>query len=398
MKIALLHAFFGGRVGGGGGIRLMTELGRGLCEQGHEVVVCCHGYEPGSLSPDPADEFEIRAVRTGPMQIPETRREALKLGWWQMREVARLIPDDVDVINAHEAPGHMAGYFAAKRGGAPVVWTRNDHTLWETALMPDQTWIANPGRIGRTIRLGLGLPDRAAGRAMDSIVVLDSRNAAMVERAYGSGAEIIRSGAAEKFFDAPDKATARRELGIAEGTLLVLGVGILAPYRRFTDLVSAVAELPSGTDFELRIIGSEHSYPETARELREQIQHVGIADRTVLMTDGVSDSELIAHYSAADAFVFPNEMQTWGLAPLEAIACGTPAIVSRGAGVHEVLEGRDGAQIVSERSPTQIADAIAAIAAGGPAADVGETRTWIRNEFGRTRFAERMAELFARLS
>jgi glycosyltransferase involved in cell wall biosynthesis len=56
--------------------------------------------------------------------------------------------------------------------------------------------------------------------------------------------------------------------------------------------------------------------------------------------------------------LFPNDQQTWGLAVLEAMACGCPVLVSRGSGVHEVLADRDNALLFSPRNPEELANKI----------------------------------------
>ena len=118
------------------------------------------------------------------------------------------------------------------------------------------------------------------------------------------------------------------------------------------------------------------------------------ADRVELIQTAVSDADLVAHFAAADAFVFANQRQTWGLAPLEAIAAGTAVVVSRGAGVHEVLDGHQGVQLVDPQSPQQIAGALQRIKDDPAAYDVSETRAWTRKQFSAEAYARRMLELF----
>ena len=69
----------------------------------------------------------------------------------------------------------------------------------------------------------------------------------------------------------------------------------------------------------------------------------------------VPESEIRDIYSAADTFLFPNDQQTWGLAVLEAMACGCPSLVSRGSGVHEVLTDQENAFLFSPRKPDELA-------------------------------------------
>jgi len=75
----------------------------------------------------------------------------------------------------------------------------------------------------------------------------------------------------------------------------------------------------------------------------------------------VPDEEIRDFYSACDAFLFPNDQQTWGLAVLEAMACGCPVLVSRGAGVHEILTDQVNAVLFPPRDPVELANKIEAL-------------------------------------
>lgn len=66
--------------------------------------------------------------------------------------------------------------------------------------------------------------------------------------------------------------------------------------------------------------------------------------------------ELAEIYTAADVFVNPSREETFGLTTLEAISCGTPAIVYRDTACEEVVGQYGG--IAVEPSPEAIAEAI----------------------------------------
>jgi len=370
----------------------MLGLARGLLELGCEVTVVCHDFDPSTDLSGIADHVEVRSIHTGEVRLPANQRGVWDRLFRGMPRVAALVPDDAEVVNAHEHPAVRAGRIAARRLKAPLVWTRNDDTMVERGLRPERTTV-HPGSASSRIRHALyGLPELRDGHAAEEIVVLDERNAELASGIYRRPARIVRSGPGARFFDPPPREEARRRLGVAAGELLVLALGILFPHRRFEDLIEALAALPGVRG---RLVGWDGFAPQYADMLEGLIRERHVGGRVTLERRSVDDNELRALYAAADVFVFPNQRQTWGLAPLEALAAGTPVVLSSGAGVHEVLDGRPGVWTVPPETPMAIAAAIAQVRDTADARLLAEaTRRWIRTELNRRRYAEEMLRLF----
>jgi glycosyltransferase involved in cell wall biosynthesis len=93
----------------------------------------------------------------------------------------------------------------------------------------------------------------------------------------------------------------------------------------------------------------------------------------VVLTGRVTDEELAALYSAADALVFPSEDEGFGLTPHEALACGTPVAAYAIPALAESLADNPAVRLVT---PGDLDALIAAAAelAGSEAAPPG--RTW----------------------
>ncbi|MDQ6775572.1 MAG: glycosyltransferase family 4 protein [Actinomycetota bacterium] len=390
MRIALLHELIGDQRGMSGNARLLLELANGLRDQAHDVVLVCHcSASAGNFDQLPGD-FELRRVTDTPRQA-NGRLTVLRRDWLDVRQMADLVPHDVDVVNAHDCL--RAGRIAAERLDVPLVWTRNDETKWERAIIPRRTSRGEAKLPLRAARAAFGLFDLYDARRADAIAVLSNHDAEMVRLAYGREGRVIRLGSAERFFEPLDRPEARARLGVEGGQFLVLAVALLSPHRRFEDLLSALAMLADDDCVVGLIVGSDKFAPAYADLLADRISRLEIGHRVTLHRTPISDIELRRHLTAADAFVFPSSRQSYGQAPLEALACGTPVIVSSGAGVHEVLAGRPGVRVVPPGRPEAIAQAIRELRASSRDC-VRPTRDWLRNELTNAGYARAMAGMF----
>ena len=73
------------------------------------------------------------------------------------------------------------------------------------------------------------------------------------------------------------------------------------------------------------------------RKLIEGAAWLGLADK-VKFVGFLRDAELEKLYRAADLFVMPSVSEPFGIAPLEALTCGTPVLISKQSGVAETLK------------------------------------------------------------
>jgi len=311
-----------------------------------------------------------------------------------MPKIARLVPPDADVINAHEWRALRPGRIAAGRLSKPLVWTRNDESLWESAIVPEHTLNGDLGIGRRLLRAALCWPDLLDARRADRIVVLSALQVQMVRRSYHKPATVAGVGPADQFFDPPDRAAARARLGIPKGVFLVVGSGILVKHRRFEDLIEAIALLRDDPTIHALITGSDYVDPEYADRLAALIAKHDLADRVQLPRRSISDAELKDTYAAADVFAILSQRYAWGLAPLEALAAGTPVILTPGAGVIDILKGRPAVQVVPGEDPPATAEAIRRWRSGSGREGIESTRTWLREEYSIDRYVRRTEEVY----
>jgi glycosyltransferase involved in cell wall biosynthesis len=115
----------------------------------------------------------------------------------------------------------------------------------------------------------------------------------------------------------------------------VLFLGTLEPRKNIVAILRAYAllRMHNGFAHELVIAGGKGWY---YGEVEETVSGLGL-DGMVRFPGHVPQEDLPLWYSLADAFVYPSLYEGFGLPPLEAMACGTPAIVSNRSALPEVV-------------------------------------------------------------
>jgi glycosyltransferase involved in cell wall biosynthesis len=140
----------------------------------------------------------------------------------------------------------------------------------------------------------------------------------------------------------PDQAEVgrcRAERQAAGGPVALVSVGRLIPQRRFDLLLRAFARVRrEGHAMTLTLVGDGPQ----AEELRGLARDLGVDD-AVRFIGRVSAAQVIPHLLAADLYVNPTTIESFGLAVLEAAGCGLPILTTRvGYTASLVTEGESG--------------------------------------------------------
>jgi glycosyltransferase involved in cell wall biosynthesis len=175
---------------------------------------------------------------------------------------------------------------------------------------------------------------RGAARAQ-RIVTNSAFTAAEIERAYGRAAEVIPLGVSQVFRDA------RSDPGPAEH---VLSVGSLIPSKGHDLAVAAVARMRRRRPL---VVVAPRPDPAEARRLHGL---AGVAGVRLEVRVAISDEQLADLYARAHATVYLARREPFGLASLEAQACGSPVVVAADGGLPETLPVGHGAWAVPRRA------------------------------------------------
>ena len=115
----------------------------------------------------------------------------------------------------------------------------------------------------------------------------------------------------------------------------VLFVSSLNPFKRPERAVAAVARLRREHGETWPIVLAGRASDEHTRRVLVAARAEGAED--LVRVAGVQGREPLARlYSAARVMVYPSVVETWGLPPLEAMACGCPVVASNRTSIPEV--------------------------------------------------------------
>jgi phosphatidylinositol alpha-1,6-mannosyltransferase len=193
-------------------------------------------------------------------------------------------------------------------------------------------------------------------------------------------------------FTPGDGAALRRAWGL-DGRVVLLTVGRMDGRERYKGHDRVIAAMPEllrrGLDAVYVVIGEGDDRP----RLEALAAQAGVSDRVRFM--GAADQEtLIEACRMADLFVMPSLGEGFGIAYLEAMACGCRAVGFDAGGARDALG--DGELGVIATPATLAEDLAAALSRPGPAAQDLSAR--VQAKFGKAVFAAELGRIFDRLS
>jgi glycosyltransferase involved in cell wall biosynthesis len=274
----------------------------GLAGRGHAVCVVSQHPCEGALLPAEVERVWLPA-RGGAgyaMNAAALRRLA-----------ARWRPD---LVNVHYASGY--GTLAALSGVRPTLLS-----VWgsDVYAFPHRGWLQ-----GRLLRWNL--------RRADAVASTSRAMAAEVRRLTPERAEVAITP-----FGVDLAAFSPRAEGGDSGTVTVGMLKSLAPVYGVDLLLQAFAGLLADrevtADCRLLIVGDG---PQRA-ELVALADRLGVAER-VRFAGAVPHAEVPAWLRRFDLFVAPSRQESFGVAVVEAGACGLPVVVSDAGGLPEVVQ------------------------------------------------------------
>ncbi|MCY4583198.1 MAG: glycosyltransferase [Chloroflexi bacterium] len=254
------------------------------------------------------------------------------------------------LVHSHYWTSIEPGLRLAERLGVPHVFT--GHTL--AAIKEHAGGAPEPDTRKRTEAAALSLSHAVVTFTEEESALLHDLLGLTPHKAYA-----VPMGVDAALFRPQPRVEARAALGIGPHERVVLSVGRIEPYKGTDVLVRALALLRDPRDVRLLVVGGNEGEP-GVDWLRETARLSGVSG-LLDWRRAVLQHELPPYYAAADVCAVPSLHETFGLAALEAMACGTPVVASDAGGLRGLVRHGETGLLCSPGDAAALAEAFDAV-------------------------------------
>jgi N-acetyl-alpha-D-glucosaminyl L-malate synthase BshA len=303
---------------GGSGV-VATELGHALAERGHHIHLI--SSEPPFRWRDGAPGLSFHEVQVPPYPLFREPQYLLAL----TNTIAHVAEKErLDVIHAHYAVPHATAAYLARQmldvssGCSPRTIT----TLHGT----DITLVGSDPSYRRVVAFSIEQSD--AVTTVSHSLRNDTVSALGVERPI----EVIPNFLDCSEYRRKPDAALRARLGPPERyDALVIHISNLRPVKRAGMALDVFRRIRNHARARFLIVGDGPD----REELERQASEYALGDSVVFLGER---EDLVALLSISDLFLLPSIKESFGLAALEAMACGVPVVASNVGGLPEIIE------------------------------------------------------------
>ncbi|HWE32329.1 MAG TPA: glycosyltransferase family 4 protein [Solirubrobacteraceae bacterium] len=321
MRIALTHAFSWPEVRRGAE-RFVPALGAALVRRGHEVVHYSAAWEPGR-----ALEDGVRTVRV-PRQFDDTYRHEADFA---RRLLPALIRERFDAV-------HSLGRWDAVTSITAARLRRDGRTTVITDLgLPDRSWWRQQGCVQAAAAL-------AVTRWIDVYSAMSRTAVTALADAYGRSDGVVVPGGVDmdRFRPAASRSPAPA----------ILFSGAITERRKGVPVLLEALPLIARGEPEVELWLSGPGDP------AELLRDTPDATRERVRALGLGDSERQhERYGSAWITCLPSVNDSFGMALLESLACGTPLVTTTDGAPKELVAEHVTGELCAPHDPRSLADA-----------------------------------------
>ncbi|MTI96384.1 MAG: N-acetyl-alpha-D-glucosaminyl L-malate synthase BshA [Firmicutes bacterium] len=305
---------------GGSGV-VATELGKELARRGH-IVHFINSQLPVRLDGDGfSDKIFFHEVSVPNYPLFSHPPYTLALAG---RVVQVIKEQGLDLIHAHYAVPHsLVAVLAREISGQARVVT----TLHGT----DITLVGTEPSFLDVTRYAIEASDCVT--AVSASLARDTRELLAVNKEVHTVYNFVNP---DIYRPVPP---AIREVYVGEGEHLLIHISNFRPVKRVPDVIEVFARVRESVPAVLLLVGDGPQHCHALAKARE----LGVSEHVCFLGQ---QREVVPLLSASDVMLLPSEQESFGLAALEAMACGVPVVASTAGGLPEVVADGIGGRLL----------------------------------------------------
>ena len=331
----------------GGQVVYVLELARKLALLGYEIDIWTRQFDEQPQLERVCDHVRIIRMPCGGCEFIPKEYLCDSLPEWN-EHALRFIEHHGLVyrfFNSHYWDAGIAAQHLAQVLGVPHVHTPHSLGFWKQRQM-EADFSAGAAEFEQRYNFARRIRDEGKLYAdCDIVVATTPAQLDLLVRDYGVPAEKVRMVPPgyddHRFYPVsdPSRAVIRRRLGLEGNVILALGrLARNKGYDLLIDAFALVAARVPDAILHLAVGGTEMNEHEEKllSELRARAEQTGFAER-IKFGAFVADEDLADYYRAADVFVLCSRYEPFGMTAIEAMASGTPTVVTVHGGLYRAL-------------------------------------------------------------
>jgi mannosylfructose-phosphate synthase len=332
----------------GGQVVYVLELSKKLAQLGYEVDIWTRQFEDQSEIEHVSEQVRIIRVPCGGQNFIPKERLHEALPQWN-ENALQFIKEhriEYEFVNSHYWDGGLAARHLSGALGLPHIHTPHSLGIWkkrqtETACLEDAARLEAQNNFAKRIN-----HEQALFASADMVVATSPQQLDVLLRDYEVPREkcrMIPPGYDDnRFFPVGDSTRQAIRTRLGFSTPVVQAIGRLADSKGYELLIKAfhvVSQRMPDTVLQLAIGGKTLTPQEVAIfvRLKALVSELHLAGK-VQFKGFIPEDQLPDYYRAADVFVLSGRYEPFGMTAVEAMACGTPTVLTVHGGLYHVMD------------------------------------------------------------
>ena len=343
----------------GGQVVFVLELAKQFAEMGYRVDIVTRRFEDQPEFDDMGPGLRVWRIPFGGSEFIRKEDMHDHLGEFQQNLAAAVADAQIayDVINSHYWDAGWAGQHLAEEWDIPHIHTPHSLGSWKRdGMQGDPQELEGNYRFEERIRR-----EFLVFRRSEHVIATTTQQVEHLQEHYEVPERhiaMIPPGIDERRYTPVDGKTTqslRRRIQFRKHDVYTVGrAAANKGYDLLIRALPALRESVSDARLQLAVGANSDKDRKMVDKWRGIAESVGVADQ-VRWLGYVPDEAMADHYRAAPVFALPSRYEPFGMTAVEAMACGTPCVVTVHGGLEEVFDFGSQALFADPKRPAEFA-------------------------------------------